>query len=125
MTLPVLHEEWPRSCARVISGALDYAVGLIHGDRAAVHRAQLELALVEVAQRCGPDAAALADADGSVFERSSAVLVWSRQHDHADGELARSILHPVLLAQLEEEAAAAEPLLTALHVAMRGNEQPS
>ena len=42
VVLPDLTDEWPRNCARVIAGALDYAIGLLKEDRAAEYRAEAE-----------------------------------------------------------------------------------
>ena len=115
VVLPDLTDEWPRNCARVIAGALDYAIGLLKEDRAAEYRAELEVALRGVAGEV--------QGEGSPFERASAALVWSREHDGPEAEAVRAVLHPVLAAQMDREAAASEPLLTALHVAMRGTDQ--
>lgn len=123
VVLPGLTDEWPRSCTRVIAGALEYAIGLLREDRTVRHRVQLDEVLARLAQGAPAELAAIASGEGSPFERSSAALVWSREHDGPDAERVRELLHPVLVAQLDEEAAAAEPLLTALHVAMRGTDK--
>ena len=95
VVLPTIDDEWGRSCTRIIAAALDYAVGLLADDRDTRHRAELEAARA---------------------------LVWSREHDGADADLVRAVLHPVLVAHLDEEAQAASGVLDALHVAMRGTD---
>jgi hypothetical protein len=123
VVLPGLTDEWPRSCARVIAGALDYAIGLLHDDRSAGNAAGLEAALGQLADGASVGLAAIVSGHGSVYQRSSAALVWSRETDGPEAVRVRAVLHPVLVAQMEAEAAAAEPLLTALHIAMRGTDE--
>jgi hypothetical protein len=123
VVLPSLTDDYPRTCTRIVAAALDYAVGLLQHDRGAANRAELDHALAVVAARCGPDVRSLVDADGSPFERASAVLVWGQTHDHPDAVVARDLLHPVLLAQLERETAEAQELMNALALAMRGTDE--
>jgi hypothetical protein len=123
VVLPSLTEDWPRTCTRIVAAALDYASGLLQHDRAAANRAELDHALAVVAERCGAEVAAVVDGEGSPFERASAVLVWSQTHDHPDAVVARDVLHPVLLAQLERETAEAQALMDALALAMRGTDE--
>ena len=123
VVLPSLTEDYPRTCTRIVAAALDYATGLLQHDRGAANRAELDHALGVVAERCGAEVRALVDADGSPFRRASAVLVWGQTHDHPDAVVARDVLHPVLLGQLERETAEAEQLMTALALAMRGKDE--
>lgn len=123
VVLPSLTQDWPRTCTRIVAAALDYANGLLASDRAAGHRAELDHALAQVAERCGAEVGAIVDGTGSPFERASAVLVWGQTHDHPDAVVARDVLHPVLLGQLERETAEAEQLMAALTMAMRGTDE--
>ncbi len=122
VVLPELHDEWPRSCTRIIVEALHYASELLHDNRPARHREELAAVLDELCPGLGPEAAARAG-DGSAYERASGLLVWAREDGGADAERVIAALHPILSAQLDEEVAAAAPLLSALHVAMRGDDR--
>lgn len=122
VVLPSLSEDWPRTCTRIVAAALDYANGLLREDRGAANRAELEHALAVVGERCTGEVAALAAGDGSPFARASAVLVWGQGHDDASAVLARDLLHPVLLGQLERETVEADQLMAALAMAMRGKD---
>ncbi|MFN8020365.1 MAG: hypothetical protein U0Q03_02450 [Acidimicrobiales bacterium] len=121
VVLPTIDDEWGRSCTRIIAAALDYAVGLLADDRDTRHRAELEAALASLGAQLGPAHADVAG-EGSPYERASRALVWSREHDGVEAETVRAALHPVLVAHLDEEAAAASGVLDALHVAMRGTD---
>jgi hypothetical protein len=121
VVLPAIDDEWGRSCTRIIAAALDYAVGLMSDDRDARHRAELEAALASLAAQLGAAHADVAG-QGSPYVRASRALVWSREHDGDDAETVRAVLHPVLVAHLDEEATAASGVLDALHVAMRGTD---
>lgn len=122
VVLPALDDEWSRSCTRIIAAALDYAIGLLGDDRDVRRRTELEAALAELSARMGADHRDIAG-DGSAYERASRALVWSREHDGPEAATVRSVLHPVLVAHLDEEAAASSSVLEALHVAMRGTDQ--
>ena len=123
VVLPSLTEDYPRTCTRIVAAALDYANGLLQHDRGAANRAELELALGVVAERCGAEASALASGPGSAFQRASSVLVWGQTHDRPEAAVAREVLHPVLLGQLERETAESEQLMAALALAMRGKDE--
>ncbi len=122
VVLPALDDEWSRSCTRIIAAALDYAIGLLGDDRGVRRRAELEAALAEMSARLGADLPDIGG-EGTAYERASRALVWSREHDGSDAETVRSVLHPVLVAHLDDEAAASANVLEALHVAMRGTDQ--
>lgn len=121
VVLPAVTEEWPRSCVRIIASALEYAAGLLDGERAGTNVAELAAALARLRVE-RPVTAALAGT-GSVHEQASALLVWAQHHPGDDADAIRAGLHPVLVEQLDREAAAVASLLTALHVAMRGKDE--
>lgn len=112
--LPNLSDEWPRNCA-AIAGALDYAIGLLKEDRA-------QYRLPSWRTRCRAFRSRCRVRGQPSSGRRPRALVWSCEDHGPEADVVRAVLHPVLVAQMDREAAASEPLLTALHVAMRGTD---
>ncbi len=110
--LPTVTDEFASLTVALVASALEYAVELRHDPRGERHAAQLAAALEEL------DGVPGLDAGGSPFERATRALVWAQENPGEDGDRVRAVLHPVLVAQMDEEAAAAAPLLATLHAAM-------
>jgi hypothetical protein len=110
--LPTVEDEFASLTVALVAAALEYAVELRRDPRVDRHAADLDLALATLT-----DVPVLAE-PGSPFERASRALVWSQQNPGPVGDHVRAVLHPVLIAQTEEETAAAAPILAALHAAM-------
>ena len=110
--LPTVTDEFAALTVALVATALEYAVELLSDPRDVAHRAELDDALHRVGDVPDVDAAA------SPFERASQALVWAQHNPGARADEVRAVLHPVLLDQLEREAAVAAPLLATLHAAM-------
>ena len=110
--LPTITDEFAHVTVALVATALEYAVELLHEPRDVSHRAELDAAL----HRMGvvPEV----DGEGSPFVRASQALVWAQRNPGPRADEVRSILHPLLVDQLERETAAAAPLLATLHSAM-------
>lgn len=110
--LPTVTDEFAQLTVALVATALEYAVELLAEPRDVAHRAELDAAL----QRVGdlPEV----DSGASAFERASRALVWAQRNPGPRADEVLSILHPVLIDQLEREATAAAPLLATLHAAM-------
>jgi hypothetical protein len=110
--LPTVSDEFAQLTVALVATALEYAVELLADPRDVAHRAELDVALHQLGDVPGVDAGA------SCFARASQALVWAQENPGARADGVRATLHPVLIDQLEREAAAAAPLLATLHAAM-------
>ncbi|HSN11359.1 MAG TPA: hypothetical protein VLS51_04550 [Propionibacteriaceae bacterium] len=110
--LPTVTDEFAQLTVALVATALEYAVELLAEPRDVAHRAELDAALHRVGDV--PEV----DADASPFERASQALVWAQRNPGPRADEVRSILHEVLIDQLERETVASAPLLATLHAAM-------
>jgi len=110
--LPTVTDEFAQLTVALVATALEYAVELLTEPRDVLHRNELAGALHDLG------AVPEVDAGASPFERASQALVWAQHHPGPRADEVRARLHPVLVDQLEREAAAAAPLLATLHAAM-------
>ncbi|MCC6382358.1 MAG: hypothetical protein IT304_07600 [Dehalococcoidia bacterium] len=120
VVLPGLEDDWQRFSAALMVGSLQYAIGVMHEDRGAAHRAELATAIAGLKGDLAEEELGAAAANPSPFEVASAMLVWAEEHPGAQAEAVRAALYPVLYRQMEQEAAAATPMMEAFGVAMRG-----
>lgn len=122
--VPSLEGEWERFCGVLLVGSLEYALGLLDGDRGAVRRAELAAAL-QALRADVEDAPALKAAMEveSPFEAATRLLVWGQRNACPLAERIRAVLHPVLFAQIDTELAASAPLMQGFGVAMRGRRE--
>lgn len=110
--LPTVSDEFAHLTVALVAAALEYAVELLADPRDVAHQAELDGALNQLGDVPGVEAGA------SCFVRASQALVWAQQNPGPRADEVRAVLHPVLIGQLEREAAAAAPLLSTLHSAM-------
>lgn len=110
--LPTVTDEFAHLTVSLVAAALEYAVELLGEPRDIAHAAELDGAL----HRVGPVPGVSPHA--SAFVRASQSLVWAQHNPGDRAEEIKAVLHPVLLDQLEREAAAAAPILATLHAAM-------
>jgi hypothetical protein len=121
--LPEIESEWGRYSGDLCIASIEYARGLLKGDRNAGRRAELAAAI----ERLRPDVAAAdrrkwhgaLDAP-SPFVAASALLVAAQNDPGPLADRVRAVLHPVLHAQLDAEMAAAMPLFAAFAKNMVG-----
>lgn len=120
VVLPGLEDDWQRFSAALMVGSLHYAIGVLHEDRGAAHRGELASTLGALQGDLTEEDLRAAAVHPSPFEAASALLVWAEEHPGAQAEAVRAALYPVLYRQMEQEAAAALPMMEAFGVAMRG-----
>jgi len=123
VVLPELESEWGRFSGGLLMGSLEYAIGLLDGDRAAQHRAALSAAIEGLRPLVEASATGeLGDAfdSSSPFEVATRLLVFGQGNPGPVGEQVRAALHPLLFGQLDDELTAAAPLLENFAAAMRG-----
>jgi hypothetical protein len=114
--LPEIKSEWGRYSGDLCVASLEYALGLLKGDRNAARREELAAAI----ERLRPDVAAAehgawsrALEAPSPFVAASALLVAAQNNPGPLADRVRAALHPLLHAQLDAEMAAAMPLFAA------------
>jgi hypothetical protein len=108
VVLPSVEGEWPRYSADLLVGSLEYAKQLLDEDRNGQRRAELAGAIDEVRTLVAAESEshwADALAAESPFEAASQLLVAGQNHPGPIADGVRSILHPVLNAQLDTEFA--------------------
>ena len=121
--LPEIESEWGRYNGDLCVASLEYALGLLQGDRNAARRE----ALAQAIERLRP-AITAADRDvwntalraPSPFAVASALLVAAQNEPGPLAERVRAELHPLLHEQLDAEMAAAMPLFAAFAKNMVG-----
>ena len=114
--LPEMESEWGRYSCDLCAASLDYAMGLLKGDRNVARRTSLGAAIEElrpVLAAAGVDAFREALDAASPFVAASALLVAAQNHPGPLADRVRAALHPVLNTQLDAELTAAIPLLAA------------
>ena len=114
--LPEIESDWGRYCGDLCVASLEYALGLLEGDRNAGRCEELAAAIErlrsEVAAADGDEwSAALRVA--SPFGAASALLVAAQNAPGPLADRVRAELHPLLHAQLDSEMSAAMPLFAA------------
>ena len=121
VVVPGVSGEWERFCAVLTVGALEYAIGLLDGDRNGLRRFELAQALASL----GPDVAEVPElreflGAPSPYEVATLLLVWRQRNPGPLADRIKAALHPVLFAQLDAELAASAPLMQGFGAAMRG-----
>jgi hypothetical protein len=121
--VPELSSEWGRYSGHLLSASLEYAITELREDRKARHRSELAEALEAlrpaIASSGDGEFAAALD-EPSPFEAASRLLVAGQRSSGPLADQVRAGLHPLLLRQLDEEFAAALPLLVAFAKNMQG-----
>ena len=114
--LPEVESPWGRYSGDLLRAALEYAIGLLGEDRGVRHRSELAAALDAlrplIAETANPTLSAALD-EPSPFEAASRLLVAGQQQPGPTSDRVREALRPLLLRQLDEEFAAAVPMLAA------------
>jgi hypothetical protein len=123
VVVPSVEGEWPRYSAELMVGSLEYVKHLLSQDLDAGRREELGRALDEVreivASELGPEWSE-ALAHESPFEAAASLLVASQNSDGEVSQRVRSVLHPVLHAQLDAEFARTLGLFSAFARNMAG-----
>lgn len=125
VVLPEVETDWGRYSASLCIASLEYAIGLLQGDRNTPNREELALAVEGLRSGLGDEApSAMREAlqADSPWEAASALLVASQNEGGELGEQVRAALHPVLYGQLDREMAAAMPLFIAFAKNMSENQ---
>jgi hypothetical protein len=114
--LPEIESEWGRYNGDLCIASLEYALGLLEGDRNAARREALAGAI----ERLRPEIASAdleawssALGESSPFAAASALLVVAQNEPGPLAERVRGELHPLLHEQLDAEMAAGMPLFGA------------
>ena len=114
--LPEIESEWGRYNADLCVASLEYALGLLEGDRNAARREALAGAIERLRPEItAADLEAWSSALGepSPFAAASALLVVAQNEPGPLAERVRGVLHPLLHEQLDVEMAAGMPLFGA------------
>jgi hypothetical protein len=120
---PELESEWGRYSGQLLSASLEYAITQLREDREARHRSELAEALEALRSaiaRSGNGELVAALDEPSPFEAASRLLVAGQRSPGPLTDEMRAGLRPLLLRQLDEEFAAALPLLLAFMQNMQG-----
>jgi hypothetical protein len=119
--LPEIESEWGRYSGDLCVASLEYALGLLKGDRNAGRREELAAAI----ENLRPEITAADLEEPSIeewnaalrapspFVAASALLVAAQNHPGPLADRVRAGLHPLLHAQLDAEMTAAMPLFAA------------
>lgn len=119
--LPEIETEWGRYSGDLCVASLEYAIGLLKGDRNTSRREQIAQAVEQI--RPAIEAAELGDSSReewnaafespSPFGAASALLIAAQNQPGALADRVREVLHPLLHSQLDAEMAASMPLFAA------------
>jgi hypothetical protein len=121
--LPEIESEWGRYNGDLCVASLEYALGLLQGDRNAARREALAGAIERLRPEitaAGRDAWCAALRAPSPFAAASALLVEAQNEPGPLAERVRAELHPLLHEQLDAEMAAGMPLFAAFARNMAG-----
>lgn len=114
--LPELQSEWARYSGDLCAASLEYALGLLQGDRNRTRRDELAAAVDALRPKIAEaESAAWREtlrAD-SPFVAASALLVAAQNESGPLADHVRAALYPLLDAQLDAEMARAMPLFAA------------
>ena len=113
VVVPEVDNEWARYSGELLIGSLEYARGLLREDRNGERRAALAGAvdgLRSSVEGSGKAEWAAALDDASPFVAASRLLVAAQNDPGPLADEVRSVLHPLLHAQLDAEMASAMPL---------------
>jgi hypothetical protein len=123
--VPELTSEWGRYSGHLLGASLEYAITQLREDRQTRYRSELAEALEtlrpSIASSGDGELAAALD-EPSPFEAASRLLVAGQRSPGPIADELRAGLRPLLLRQLDEEFAAALPLLVAFVQNMQGAE---
>jgi hypothetical protein len=121
--LPEIESDWGRYSGELCVASLEYAIGLLAGDRNAPRREELARALAglrSAVEASGSAEMSAALSESSPFEAASKLLVAGQNEPGDTSDRIREQLHPLLYAQLDDEMAAAMPLFIAFAKNMAG-----
>jgi hypothetical protein len=121
--LPEVESEWGRYSGELCVASIEYAIGLLAGDRSTSRRDALQQAIDGLRgdiERLDPhtrddelDPWTVALEAPSPFVAASMLLVASQNEPGPLADRVREVLHPVLYEQLDGELAASMPLFAA------------